>query len=101
MNRTIVEPARAMLRGLPEFTKTLREFGAPVWVLLQGKKEPRKMETKSRRRIFVGSRNFRFLSLTDDETPPEPIIMEPDVPGEGESDGGTQPTSGNKSKSPR
>jgi hypothetical protein len=23
--------------------------------------------------------------------------MEPDVPGEGESDGGTQPTSGNKS----
>jgi hypothetical protein len=32
----------------------LREFGAPVWVLLQGKKEPLKMETKSRQRIFVG-----------------------------------------------
>ena len=26
----------------------LREFGAPVWVLLQGQKEPKKMETKSR-----------------------------------------------------
>ena len=85
MNRTLVELARAMLRGSPEFlweyaikhssylrnrayTKSLkhqtpyekwftkklnvshlREFGAPVWVLLQGQKEPRKMETKSRR----------------------------------------------------
>jgi hypothetical protein len=90
MNRTIVKPARAMLRGLPEFlweyavshssylrnqtyTRTLdnktpyemrfkrkpnvshlREFGAPVWVLLQGQKVPRKMESKSRRRVFVG-----------------------------------------------
>src|SRR6266446_1594703 len=121
MNRTIVEPARAMLRGLPEFlwehavnhssylrnrtyTRTLnnktpyemrfkkkpnvshlREFGGLVWVLLQGQKVPRKMESKSRRRIFVGyddgsksvkyynaetrkiltSRNYRFLSLTN------------------------------------
>jgi len=84
MNRTIVEPAQAMLCGLPEFlweyainhssylrngtyTKTLNnktpyemrfkikpnvshlhEFRAPVWVLLQGQKEPRKMESKSR-----------------------------------------------------
>ena len=83
MNRTIVEPTRAMLQGLLEFlwehtinhalylrnrtyTKTLnnktpyemrfktkpnvshlREFGAPVWVLLQGQKEPKKMENKS------------------------------------------------------
>ena len=90
INRTLVELARAMLRGSPEFlweyaikhssylrnrahTKSLkrqtpyekwfttkpnvshlREFGAPVWVLLQGQKEPRKMETKSRRQIFVG-----------------------------------------------
>ena len=74
MNQTIVEPARAMLRGLPEFlweyavnhssylhnqtytralnnkmpyekrfkkkpnVSHLREFGAPVWVLLQGQK---------------------------------------------------------------
>ena len=155
MNRTIVEPARAMLRGLPEFlweyavnhssylhnrtytralnNKTpyemrfkkkpnvfhLREFGAPVWVLLQGQKVPRKMESKSRRRVFIGyddgsksvkyynaetrkiltSRNFHFLSLTNDETPPEPIAIAPNAPGEGESEGSTQPTSGNKSDS--
>lgn len=145
MNRTLVELARAMIQGLPEFlweyavnhssylrnrayTKTLdnqtpyerrfktkpnvshlREFGTPVWVLLQGQKEPRKMESKSRRRVFMGyddgsgsikyynaetrkvltSRNFRFLSLTNDETPPEPIVLTPDAPGEGESEGST------------
>ena len=133
MNRTLVELARAMLRGLPEFlweyavkhssylrnrvhTKSLktqtpyekwyqikpnvshlREFGAPVWVLLQGQNKPRKMETKSRRRIFVGyddgsksiqyynaetrkiltSRNIRFLNLTDSETPCGPREGEP------------------------
>src|SRR6266700_6489524 len=96
----------------------LREFGGLVWVLLQGQKVPRKMESKSRRRIFVGyedgsksvkyynaetrkiltSRNYRFLSLTNDETPPEPIAITPDAPGEGESEGITQPTSGNSSK---
>jgi hypothetical protein len=32
----------------------LREFGAPVWVLLQGKKEQRKMLPKSKRRTYVG-----------------------------------------------
>jgi len=155
MNCTIVEPAQAMLRGLPKFlweyainhlsylrnqtyTKTLNnktpyemrfkikpnvshlcEFGAPVWVLLQGQKEPRKMESKSRRQIFVGyddgsksvkyynaetrkiltSRNFRFLNLTETETPLEPMVITPDAPGEGESEGSTQPTSGNKSNS--
>src|SRR6267143_1622034 len=77
------------------------------------------MESKSRRRIFVGyddgsksvkyynaetrkiltSRNYHFLSLTNDETPPEPIAITPDAPGEGESEGITQPTSGNKSDS--
>jgi hypothetical protein len=97
----------------------LREFGAPVWVLLQGQKVPRKMESKSRRRAFMGyddgsksikyynaetrkiltSRNFRFLSLTSDNTPPEPIAIIPDAPGEGESEGSTQPTSGNNSDS--
>jgi hypothetical protein len=142
MNRTLVELARAMMRGLPEFlweyvidhssylqnrayTKSLksqtpyekwfkrkpnvshlREFGAPVWVLIQGQKQPRKMETKSRWRIFVGyddgsksikyynaeirkvltSRNIRFLSLTNDESPPEPIGILPDRPHEGESE---------------
>ncbi len=97
----------------------LREFGAPVWVLLQGQKVPRKMESKSRRRVFVGyddgsksvkyynaetrkiltSRNFRFLSLTSDETPPEPMVITPDTPGEGESEGSTQPISGTNSDS--
>jgi len=97
----------------------LREFGAPVWVLLQGQKVPRKMESKSRRRVFISyddgsksvkyynaethkiltSQNFRFLSLTNDETPPEPIAITPDAPGEGESEGSMQPTSGNKSDS--
>jgi len=78
------------------------------------------MESKSRRRVFVGyddgsksvkyynaetckiltSQNFRFLSLTNDETPPEPIAITPDsAPGEGESEGSMQPTSGNKSDS--
>src|SRR5271168_3613945 len=80
----------------------LREFGAPVWILLQGQKEPRKMETKSRRRIFVGyddgsksikyynaetrkvltSRNICFLNLTN-EPPPEPIVVSTDAPHEG------------------
>jgi Reverse transcriptase (RNA-dependent DNA polymerase)/gag-polypeptide of LTR copia-type/Integrase core domain/GAG-pre-integrase domain len=155
MNRTLVEIARAMIRGLPEFlweyavshasylrnrvsTKRikgqtpyerwfkkkpnvshLREFGAPVWVLLQGQKVPRKMETKSRRRTFVGyddgsksikyynaetrkvliSRNIRFLTLTNDETSPEPMVLLPDAPCEGEPEGGTPPTSVNKGDS--
>src|ERR1700733_5578214 len=97
----------------------LREFGSPVWVLLQGQKEPRKMEPKSRRRVFMGyddgsksikcynaethkvltSRNFRFLSLTHDETPPEPIEVIPDAPLEGEPERSTLPTSGNNSDS--
>ena len=154
MNRTLVEIARAMMRGVPEFlweyainhssylrnrayTKSLkgqtpyekwfkkkpnishlREFGAPVWVLLQGQNEPRKMETKSRRRIFVGyddgsksinyynaqtrkiltSRNVRFLALND-ETPPEPIVVLPDGPDEGESKGSIPPTSENNGNS--
>jgi hypothetical protein len=32
----------------------LREFGAPVWVLLQGQKVPRKMLPKSQRKSLVG-----------------------------------------------
>jgi hypothetical protein len=32
----------------------LREFGAPVWVLLQGEKGQRKMLPKSKRRAYVG-----------------------------------------------
>ena len=81
------------------------------------------MEPKSRRRIFVGfddgsksikyynaetrrvltTRNFRFLSLTSDDPPPEPIGIAPDLPGEGKSEESMQPKSdarpinGNKS----
>lgn len=36
------------------YMKSLREFGAPVWVLLQGQKEPRKILPKSTSRTFVG-----------------------------------------------
>ena len=32
----------------------LREFGAPVWVLLQGQKKPRKMLPKSQKQAYVG-----------------------------------------------
>jgi hypothetical protein len=91
----------------------LREFGSPVWVLLQGQKEPPKMEPKSKQCVFMGyddgskaikyynaemrkvltSRNFRFLSLTDSVTPPEPIQIIPDAPLEGEQ-GSTLLTSG-------
>ena len=154
MNRTLVEIARAMIRGLPEFLweyaiahasylrnrastnslksgtpyekwfkkkpniSHLREFGTPVWVLLQGQNKPRKMETKSRRRIFVGyddgsksikyynaeirkvliSRNIRFLALTNDNPSPEPMILLPDAPCEGEPERGTLQTSGENLK---
>lgn len=90
----------------------LREFGAPVWVLLQGQYEARKIQPKSKRRAFVGyddgsksvnyynaetrkiltSRNFRFLTLTEKVTPPEQIVVAPDLPLEGENEGGAQPT---------
>src|ERR1700678_855968 len=82
----------------------LREFGAPVWVLLQGQKQPRKMEPKLRRKIFVGydkgsksikyynaqtrkvltSQNIHFLNLTNIESPPEQIGIILDAPHEGE-----------------
>jgi hypothetical protein len=77
------------------------------------------METKSRRRIFVGyddgsksikyynaetrkvliSRNIRFLTLTNDEPSPEPMVLLPDTPCEGEPEEGTPPISGNKGDS--
>jgi hypothetical protein len=92
----------------------LREFGAPVWVLLQGQHVQRKLLPKSKRRIYVGfddgsqsvkyyvaetrkiliSRNYRFLNLREEDTRSEDgtIVVAPDVPREGESEGGTQPT---------
>ena len=92
----------------------LREFGAPVWVLLQGQAVQKKMLPKSQRRAYVGyddgsksikyynaatknillSRNFRTLT---ESSPPEDIIIEnppedqgeDSPPCEGEADGGT------------
>jgi hypothetical protein len=32
----------------------LREFGTPVWILLQGQKEDQKMLPKSKQQIYVG-----------------------------------------------
>jgi hypothetical protein len=80
------------------------------------------MEPKSRRHIFVGyddgskaikyynaetrkvltSRNIHFLDLSHNEPSPEPMVLLPDAPCEGESEGaqgGTQLTSVNKSDS--
>jgi hypothetical protein len=87
----------------------LCEFGAPVWVLLQGQKVQRKMLLKSQRCAFVGyddrsksvryfnaatrsiltSRNFQFLTPVD-TTPLEGIAVEPDTPLEGEPEGDTR-----------
>ena len=45
----------------------LQEFRAPVWVLLQGQKKPRKMETKSRQQTFVGyddgSKSIKYYNV--------------------------------------
>ena len=92
----------------------LREFGAPVWVLLQGQKVTRKMLPKSERKTYVGYedgpkaikfynaetrkiltlRNFHFLSLSEiADPPPEGIVVAPDVPREGESRGCALPSS--------
>ena len=102
-------PYEAWFRKKPEVAH-LREFGIPVWVLLQGQKVLRKMLPKSKRRAFVRfedspkavkyynaetrqiltSRNYRFLSPQED-SPPEKIVVAPDVPREGESRGSMQP----------
>ena len=81
----------------------LREFGAPVWVLLQGQKEERKMLPKSKRRVYVGfdngckgvkyfnaetrkvliSRNFQNIETSTPE-PTENIDVTPNDPRKGE-----------------
>jgi hypothetical protein len=85
----------------------LREFGAPVWILLQGQKEDRKMLPKSKRKVYVGfddgakavkyynaetrkvltSRNFKHLNPPQTIEPPEPVILTPQPRHEGESGG--------------
>ena len=89
----------------PDITH-LREFGAPVWVLLQGQRAQRKMLPKSLRRAYVGhddgshsikyyvaesrkilkSRNFQFLSPSDDLPSPESLAIPPPIPREGEQE---------------
>ena len=79
----------------------LREFGAPVWILAQGQRIPRKMLPKSHRRAYVGhdngsksilyynaatrailtSRNFRFL-IPSTPSPPEDIVIDGELEGE-------------------
>jgi hypothetical protein len=87
----------------------LREFGAPVWILLQGQAEQRKLQPKSKRRAFVGyedgpkavkyytaeqkkvltSRNYRFLSTpTAMGSPSDEIVVAPDGQREGETEEG-------------
>ena len=88
----------------------LWEFGAPVWVLLQGQKVPQKMLPKSQHRSFVGFDdgsksvkyystetrkiltlwNFHFLSLPGTQTLLEEIEVSPDTLCEGELRVGTQ-----------
>jgi hypothetical protein len=89
----------------------LQEFGAPVWVLLQGQKEDRKMLPKSKHRVYVGfnegaqavkyynaetcniltSRNFHHINPPVHTTPPEPIKLTPDMVCKGESEGDMLP----------
>jgi len=82
----------------------LHEFGAPIWVLLQGQSIQKKMLPKSQCCAYVGyddgskaikyynaatknillSRNFRFLMLSE-PTPPEDIIIENPPEDQGEN----------------
>jgi hypothetical protein len=95
-------PYEAWFKKKPDMTH-LREFGAPVWVLLQGQHVERKLLPRSKRRAYIGfedgsqavkyynaetckiltSRNFQFLNLP---TPsPEGIeVAPPNVLLEGE-----------------
>jgi hypothetical protein len=89
----------------------LQEFGAPVWVLLQGQKEDRKMLPKSKHRVYVGfdegaqavkyynaethniltSQNFCHINPPVHPTPPEPIELTPNMVRKGESEGDMLP----------
>ncbi len=87
----------------------LREFGEPVWVLLQGQAEQRKILPKSKRCAYVGfedgsqavkyynpenrkvltSQNYRFLTLPKEDPPPDIIKVTPNTQHKGESRGDT------------
>jgi Reverse transcriptase (RNA-dependent DNA polymerase)/GAG-pre-integrase domain/Integrase core domain len=114
-----ITPYQKWYKGKPNI-EHIREFGAPVWVLLQGQNKPRKMLPKSQRRAYVGyddgsksikyynaetrkvlnSRNYRFLNVNK-ETPPEEIEVAPDLPHEGETGDDMLPTGSNSQKRKR
>ena len=90
--------------GLKPSVAHLREFGTPVWVLLQGQAQQRKILPKSKQRIYVGhedgpqaikyynadvrkvltSRNYRFLTPHNESPSPDVIVVAPDAQREGE-----------------
>lgn len=88
--------------------------------MLQGQKEPRKMLPKSQKQAYVGfddgsksvkyydsdtrkihtSQNYCFLSITN-ESPPEEIVIAPDILHEGEMEKSMLPTGSNSQKKKR
>ena len=97
-------PYEAWFKKKPDVAH-LREFGSPVYVLLQGQRELPKLLPRSKRQAFVGfddgshairyynaetrrvltSRNFRFLDNPSPHHPqPEPFLVDPALPREGE-----------------
>jgi len=101
--------------GMKPDVSHLREFGSPVYVLLQGRNVKPKLLPRSKQQIFVGfdsgsksikyynpetrrvltSRNYQFLSNLPKETGmPEPILVElpPTMLREGEHDDGNNDT---------
>ena len=87
----------------------LQEFSVPMWILLQGKKEPPKMQSKSQWHLYVSfdnrsnsvlyyntkmrkilkSQNYCFLTPLQQNSPPEKIEVTPNLPCEGEKESGT------------
>jgi hypothetical protein len=85
----------------------LHEFGAPVWILLQGQQWNRKMLPRLKQQIYVGynegskslkfysaetwkvliSRNYQIINAPPNPEPPEPVKLVPNMCHEGESDG--------------
>ena len=99
--------------GLKPSVAHLREFGTPVWVLLQGQAQQRKILPKSKQRIYVGhedgpqaikyfnaevrkvltSRNYRFLTPQENAPLPDVIVVAPDAQCEGEEKRVSAPSS--------
>ena len=104
----VTTPYEHWYRQKPDVTH-LQEFGAPVWILLQGQSKLLKIEPRSKHRALVGYdnssrlvlyynadthkvltlRNFQFLNPSH-TTPEHILIMLDDVVCEGEPKGGMQ-----------